>query len=51
MQNAKQGAKQVRGKGENQRSWAGVNDEQEREPKGGEADGTDEEGRCFNVNS
>ena len=37
VQNAKRGAKQVRGKGENRTSCAGVNDEQEQEPQGGEA--------------
>jgi len=37
VQNAKRGAKQVRGKGENGTSSAGVNDEREQEPQGGEA--------------
>ena len=37
VQSAKQGAKRVRGKGESRTSWAGVNDEREREPQGGEA--------------
>jgi len=37
VQNAKRGAKQVQGKGENRTSWAGVNDEREPEPQGGEA--------------
>ena len=35
---AKRGAKQVRGTGESRISWAGVNDEREQEPGGGEAD-------------
>jgi len=30
---------------------SGVNDEQEREPQGGEAEATGEEGRWLNVNS
>jgi len=37
MQNAKRGAKQVQGKGENGTSSAGVNDAQEQEPQGGGA--------------
>ena len=36
-QNGKQGARQVRGKGEDRTSSAGVNDEQEQQPQGGEA--------------
>ena len=51
VQNAKRGAKQVRGKGENRTSWAGVNDEQESEPQGWEAEAIGEEGRWLNVNS
>jgi len=37
VQNAKRGEKQVQGKGENRTSSAGVNDEREQEPQGGEA--------------
>jgi len=37
VQNAKQGAKQVQGKGENRTSWVGVNNQREQEPQGGEA--------------
>jgi len=37
VQNATRGAKQVRGKGESRTSCAGVNDEREQEPQGGEA--------------
>jgi len=51
VQNAKRGAKQVGGKGENRTSGAGVNDEQGREPQGGEAEATGEKDRWLNVNS
>jgi len=37
VQNPKRGAKEVRGKKENQTSCAGVNDERKQEPQGGEA--------------
>jgi len=37
LQNAKRDEKQVWGKGENRASCAGVNDEREQEPQGGEA--------------
>jgi len=37
VQNAKRGAKQVQGKGDNRTSSAGVNEEREREPQVGEA--------------
>ena len=36
VQNAKRGANQVQGKGENRTSCAGVNNEHEQEPQGGE---------------
>jgi len=35
VQKPTRGAKEVRGKGENWTSWAGVNDEQEQEPRRG----------------
>ena len=43
--NPKQGAKEVRGKGENRTSWAGVNDEWEQEPHGGKGEGPRKERR------
>jgi len=38
VQNPKRSATEVRGKGDNRTPLAGVNDEREQEPQGGEAD-------------